>query len=335
MRARAPGPILLLLSCALALAGCGGGGEPASPAASTPTPTPLPASRPGPPLFAPYIDVTDDPPFSMTAMASATGHKLYTLAFFQDGGGCTPEWGGAIPLSANYYADQIDALRGRGGNVIFSFGGAAGVDLATRCGSPEALEAAYQAVVSQYKATAIDLDVEGSPLSDPPSIDRRNKALRALEVANPSVKVTYTLPASPTGLTGEGLELLRNAVANGVRVDYVNVMAMDYGGPRSNMGQDAIGAAQGAASQIGSVGLQASIGVTVMIGQNDEAGEIFGLEDADSVVAFAKANRFVGLLSFWSAGRDNGACPGQTSASSACSGIAQSDFAFSDKFKTF
>jgi Glycosyl hydrolases family 18 len=329
------GAIPVILSCSVALGGCGGGGAPAPAAASTPTPAPLPASSPGPPLFAPYIDVTDDPPFSMTAMAKATGHKHYTLAFFQDGGSCTPEWGGAIPLSANYYADQIGAVRGSGGNVVFSFGGAAGVDLATSCASPEALQAAYQAVVSQYKATAIDLDVEGTPLSDSPSIDRRNKALRALEVANPSVKVSYTLPASPTGLTKEGLELLQNAVANGVRVDYVNVMAMDYGGPRSNMGQDAIGAAGGAASQVGGVGLQASIGVTVMIGQNDEAGEIFGLEDADSLLAFAKANGSVGLLSFWSAGRDNGGCPGQTSASSECSGIAQSDFAFTEKFKTF
>jgi Glycosyl hydrolases family 18 len=271
----------------------------------------------------------------MTGMAGATGHKHYTLAFFQDGGGCTPEWGGSIPLSANHYADQIDALRRSGGNVIFSFGGAAGVDLAVTCASPAALQAAYQAVVTQYHATAIDLDVEGSPLSDAPSIDRRNVALRALEIANPSVKVTYTLPASPSGLTSEGVDLLRNAVTNGTRVDYVNVMAMDYGGPRTNMGQDAVGAAQGAGAQIGSLGIQASIGVTVMIGQNDEAAEIFGLEDADTLLTFAKANRFVGLLSFWSAGRDNGRCPGQTAASSECSGIAQSDFAFTNKFKMF
>jgi hypothetical protein len=149
------------------------------------------------------------------------------------------------------------------------------------------------------------------------------------------VKVSYTLPAAPSGLTSEGLDLLRNAVQNGVRVDVVNVMAMDYGGPRSHMGQDAIGAAQGAAAQIGGVGLQASIGVTVMIGQNDEAAEIFSLGDADELLAFAKANSFVGRLAMWSANRDNGSCPGLASASSTCSGISQDAFAFSNKFKTF
>ena len=325
---------VLVLAAAL-VPSCGGGSGSAPPSPSAPPGTPAPAPSPEPPLFAPYIDVTDDPPFSMTGMAATTGHKHYTLAFIQDGGSCLPEWGGGIPLSQNYYADQIDALRSKGGDVIVSFGGAAGVDLATRCASPEALQAAYQAVLDPYRFTTIDLDVEGSPLTDTPSIDRRNKALRALELANPGLRVNYTLPVDPAGLGSDGLNLLQNAVANGTRVDVVNVMAMDYGGPRADMGRDAVSAAQGTQTQITSLGLSSAVGVTVMIGQNDEAGEIFDLTNADTLLTFAKANHYVALLSFWSAGRDNGGCPGQTVASSTCSGIAQSDFAFSNKFKSF
>jgi hypothetical protein len=322
-------PLLVLLTA------CGGGTSAPPVASSTPTPTPVPAPSPEPRVFAPYAYVAETPPFAITRVMSATGHKHYTLAFFQDGGGCTPKWGGGIPLSDNHYADEIDAVRAGGGDVIFSFGGADGVDLALACGSADALQSAYQQVVTQYHATSIDLDVEGSPLSDPPSVDRRNKALRALEGANPTLRVSYTLPVDPSGLTSEGLDLLRNALVNATRVDVVNVMAMDYGGPHPNMGQDAISAAESTLAQIRGLGLQASIGVTVMIGQNDEAAEVFGLNDADALLTYAKANSFVSRLAMWSVNRDNGSCAGLTTASSTCSGITQSDFAFTNAVKAF
>ena len=54
------------------------------------------------------------------------------------------------------------------------------------------------------------------------------------------------MPVLPTGLDASGLNVLQTAKNDGVRIDVVNVMAMDYGEAVDNngqMGQDAISAA--------------------------------------------------------------------------------------------
>lgn len=70
---------------------------------------------------------------------------------------------------------------------------------------------------------------QGGAVADPPSVDRRNQALAALKRANPGLNISYTLPVLPTGLTADGVNLLRSAVANGFVPDVINVMAMDFG----------------------------------------------------------------------------------------------------------
>ena len=57
--------------------------------------------------------------------------------------------------------------------------------------------------------------------------------------------------------------------------------------------------------------------------------------NADTLIAYAKANTYVGWLSFWSLGRDNGSCAGNTTASASCSGITQNNYDFTNKFKAF
>jgi chitinase len=78
----------------------------------------------------------------------------------------------------------------------------------------------------------------------------------------------------------------------------------------------------------------AMLGNTPMIGQNDSPGEIFSLADAATVESHA-ASEGIALVSFWAEGRDNGGCPGQTSASSTCSGLSQSNGAFTQAFQAF
>jgi hypothetical protein len=76
------------------------------------------------------------------------------------------------------------------------------------------------------------------------------------------------------------------------------------------------------------------LGNTPMIGQNDTSGEIFTLADASTVESYA-AQQGIAWLSFWAEGRDNDGCPGSTTASSTCSGITQSDGAFTQAFQPF
>jgi chitinase len=289
-------------------------------------------------VFAPYVDVMLYPTFSLNDTYQQTGQQYYTLAFIISDAACEPAWGGITPLEDNFYMDEINAIRNVGGDVIVSFGGANGTELAMCKSSADELQSAYQAVIDKYNLTWVDFDIEGAAVADQASIDLRNQAIKGLQTANPDLKVAFCLPVLPQGLTDDGLYVLENAIANGVRIDVVNIMAMDYGSwgapdPEGNMGQYAIDAAENTYSQMQTIGLDAQVGITPMIGQNDVSDERFYLDDASQLYTWASSTDYVSLLSMWSATRDNGDCPGQLSAT--CSGISQDDFSFIDTFFPF
>lgn len=292
-------------------------------------------------VFAPYVDVLSWPTFSISRAFNETGQKYYTLAFIINQGQCTPSWGGVTPLANDWYKGEIDAIRADGGDVIISFGGANGTELALNCTSAAQLQQAYQDVIDRYQLKWIDFDIEGMAVADHPSIDRRNKVIKNLQTANPNLKVAFCLPVLPSGLDNNGLYVLQNAKANGVRIDLVNVMAMDYGDstapkPEGQMGAYAIQAATNTHNQLLKQGIDTKIGITPMIGQNDVNTEHFYETDAQELRDWSEAESqsWVGLLSMWSLGRDNGSCaPGTLSPS--CSGISQKEFAFTNIFNGF
>ncbi|MFK4104456.1 cellulose binding domain-containing protein [Streptomyces sp. NPDC019531] len=328
-------------------------GRPTESATPTPTQTPTktPTSTPTPTQgtgtdatagFAPYVDTSLYPAFDLLAAADATGVKNYNLAFVTDGGGCTPKWGGVSDLASDAVAAQIGALRAKGGDVRVSFGGASGSELATTCSSADTLAAAYGKVVDAYGLTKVDFDVEGGALPNAAANTRRAQAIARLQAQHPGLDVSYTLPVMPEGLTQDGVNLLANATSNGVKIDTVNIMAMDYGASYSgDMGSYAEQAATATQAQIkGVLGLSDSaawnaVAVTPMIGVNDVASEIFKVEDATQLVAFAKA-KGLGWLSMWSATRDKQCAGGaKNSADATCSSIVQDDAAFSKAFGTY
>ncbi len=309
------------------------------------------AQRNGP-AVAPYVDMTlTQPAFSLASAARATGVKDYTLAFVVASGGCRGVWGPGVPVSGRPFAGDIAALRHLGGDVIVSFGGAAGTELALACDSPEKLAAQYQAAISAYRLTSIDFDVEGAAVADRASIDRRSEAIAMLERAAAAsrrrLRVSLTLPVLPSGLDRYGLSVVRSAIAHRARIDVVNVMTMDYGDaaaprPAGRMGQYAIDAASATHTQLKRLyrartasQLWQMVGVTPMIGVNDQADEVFGLADAKRLVAFARATQ-LGRLAFWSEARDR-SCPGspQRYAQDSCSSIAQPIWAFTRAFGAY
>ncbi|WP_431044329.1 glycoside hydrolase family 18 protein [Streptomyces sp. P1-3] len=315
------------------------------PTASRPT-TPQPTtSSPKPPDgkggagFAPYIDTSLHPAFDMVGTAEKTGVKTYNLAFVTSGGGCVPKWGGVTDLGDDAVARQIGALRAAGGDVRVSFGGAAGSELGLACSSADELAAAYGKVVDAYKLTKADFDIEGGALPDKAANTRRAQAIARLQKKHPGLDVSFTLPVMPTGLTQDGVDLVENAKKNGVAISAVNIMAMDYGASfDGDMGQYAIDAATATQAQVkGVLGLDdaaawRAVAVTPMIGVNDVATEVFKVDDATQLVAFARS-KGLGWLSMWSATRDK-ACPGgpQNSASPTCSSIEQEELAFTKAF---
>ena len=304
----------------------------------TTTPTTSPTTQPpatGGLAHAPYVDMGAWPTPSLTTMVTSGNLKNVTLAFIT-ASACKAMWFNAYDPRQAWAKDQIDAIRARGGDVKISFGGATGIELAQACTSVSALQAEYQAVVSAYALKYIDLDIEGAATADTASVTRRSQALAALQRANPGLRVSFTLPALPEGLTSDGINVVRSARDAGVSVDLVNVMAMDY--YRSgDYGDFAVAAANSTFAQVKSLypsrtdaQVWKMVGVTPMLGANDD-GHIYDQNDARQLVSFAQG-KHLGMLSFWELGRDKNACTG---ALYMCTNIPQQPYEFSKIFATY
>ncbi len=250
---------------------------------------------------APYLQLSAQDAGDLAADRKAGGGQYYTLAFLTPKSGCTPMWeDGNDSLGA--FTSQVNAFRSGGGNVIISFGGASGGELAQTCTSVSALTAAYANVVKTYGVTRLDFDIEGSVLDDTASNSRRDQALAALQKANPSVQVDFTVPVDPTGLESNALNLLKDAKSKGVNVNLVNIMTMDFGNGQNAL-NDAESAANATHGQLAgiyggsSAQVWAKLGLTPIAGRNDD-NENFTQANAVTLESFA-ASKGVQELAFW------------------------------------
>lgn len=301
-------------------------------------------------VFAPYIDMLLWPTPSLSSIATDSGSKFFSLGFIvaRAPTDCTASWGTYYTMSQNFLASDISSLRSQGGDVIISFGGAANSELALACGTVSALQTQYKSVIDMYKVSRVDFDIEGSALSNATANDKRAKAIAGLQASTAAIgkilKVQFTLPVLPTGLTSNGLAFLQNAIQNGVDISTVNIMAMDYGSSYdpNMMGQHAVNAMIATISQLKTLygssktdtQVRTMVGVTPMIGLNDVSPEVFTLSDASLLLDGAKTNN-VGFIGFWSSMRDVQCSNGAATLSSTCSGILQAPWDFSQRMKAF
>jgi hypothetical protein len=288
-------------------------------------------------VFAPYMYIGADDDFKIVRCADLCGQKYYTIAFIIADQRQNPAWDGRIPMDENSYADQINTIRERGGDVIVSFGGASGTELAAAETNAAALEAKYQSVIDQYKFSWLDFDIEGNALSKKSVNDRRNLVLARLQVKNPGLIISYTLPVDPDGISDESRSLLAGAKAAGVKVHSVNVMTMDFGAHFSQgkkMSDVSIASVLKAHKQCRKIDPTVQIGITPMIGQNDEKAEVFKPDDAKALKQWAGSQPWVCSLSFWASNRDAGQ-PGKKGNDNNTSGIEQRPWEFTMIFKSF
>ncbi|GAA1720092.1 hypothetical protein GCM10009765_80460 [Fodinicola feengrottensis] len=289
--------------------------------------------------FAPFYEVDSTHPPNLPALAKQSGTRWFTLGFVVGSDDCQPTWdsdGG--PYANPTLAASIRDFRSGGGNVRLSFGGADGTELAQACDTVDDLAAAYQKVISAYGITAVDFDIEGDALKDDEANQRRIQAIKKLQ-AKAELRVSFTLPTGRTGLATRGVSLLQQAATANIAVDAVNIMAMDYGGAESDMGQVAVDAATATQADLARIWPAKSpaqtwrmVAVTVMIGVNDVPSEVFGTGDAGVLVSAAQKNHY-GWLSFWSMNRDLPCPTGQpANAAPACSGVSQRPYAYSVLF---
>ncbi|MBY0324701.1 MAG: cellulase family glycosylhydrolase [Reyranella sp.] len=294
-------------------------------------------------MFSPYIDMAMDNAADLAGISAASGITSFTLAFVlaSNEGIGWQGWGSIDDdtlFNGTTILEHVQDIQAAGGNITISFGGAAGTEAALAATSASQLQAQYQSVIDRYHIDSIDFDIEGAAVANQHSLVLRDQAIVGLQTANPDLKVSFTLPVLPTGLTADGLHVLQQAMADGVHVDMVNIMTMDYGTSVDNNGQmgiSAIQASEATQQQLASIGMNAKIGITPMIGVNDIASEVFKLSDAQMLVDYAKNDPDVAMLSMWSVARDNGNSAGANHASSDSSGIAQTPYQFASIFHQY
>lgn len=311
------------------------------------------STSPQKPWFGSYVDVTAVPSYSFQQMGDAgkTNAVLsFVVASRRDP--CIPTWGTAYTLdqaNASLSLDtRIARLQQQGSSVAISFGGRDNNELATVCTDPDKLAQAYRSVIDRYKIDTIDLDLEGEALSDQVSATRRAQVMAQLQTerrqAGKGLAIWLTLPVTPQGMSETGTAAVSVLLENKVDLAGVNLMTMDYGQSLpagQSMGEASKSALTQGHRQLGILYQQAGltlndatlwskIGATPMIGQNDIAGEVFGLADAKELNSFAQ-DKQIGRLSMWSANRDIACGSNYTTlkiVSDSCSGVAQEDREF-------
>ena len=288
-------------------------------------------------VFAPYMYIGAGDHFQLTECDDACGQKFYTLAFIIADKENEPAWDGRFPLEQNLYADQISAIRNRGGDVIVSFGGEGGTELAIAETNLAALEFKYQSVIDRYKLTWLDFDIEGESLFKPDANERRNAVLARLQARNPGLIISYTLPVDPNGFTKGTKELLTDAKAKGVRVHSGNFMIM-YFGPKFNKDRKmidlCIASARKAHEQSQAIDPAIQIGLTALIGRNRRLGEVFTQDDAKALKQWADGQPWVCSLAFWAVNRDAGKPAGKKTSNTA-TGLPQQPWEFTRIFQPF
>jgi hypothetical protein len=300
-------------------------------------------------IYAPYFETWTKRP--LATIAKESGARYFTLAFLSapKRGSCQLDWNGerTAPVSRRgRMAREIRKLRAMGGNVIPSFGGYSAdhalTEIADSCTSVAKIARAYESVITTFRVTRLDMDVEARSLSHKAGLNRRSAALRLLQEwaarTHHRVQIIFTLGVEPTGMGAVGLRVLKDALAHGVRVYAVNLMAFDYYNRKtdSDMGTEAIQSLVSAHHELAKVfphenarRIWAMEGITLLPGIDDfpKKTEVTYVSEAQDIAYFARAHRMP-FITIWAIQRDDGRCPGVIDSNS-CSGIAQPKWAFS------
>lgn len=304
----------------------------------------------------PYVDVTLTPTFPFQdPTANPANDVALGFVVADPKNPCRPSWGGAYTLDGAGSLLELDRriaqLRQAGGDITLSLGGLNNSELAVACTDDTRLASAYRQLVKRYDVRTLDLDIEGTAVADQASLQRRVAAVAAVQQeradAGKPLAVWLTLPVSPSGLTDDGVAVVRGMLEGGVQLRGVNVMTMDFnnGEARPDMLALSTSALNGTHKQLSDLYLRlgrkltspqvwSRIGATPMIGQNDIDAERFTLDDAEGLARFA-VDHGLGRVSMWSINRDapcRGTFANVVVHSNTCSGVEQEALAFTKVF---
>ncbi len=313
------------------------------------------AAADGQPWFAGYVDATATPFYPFETPATEAGGSVVLSFIVADAKKpCEPSWGGYYGFDDAAATMDLDRRIARytqeGGEVVISFGGLLNDELATSCTNVNDLVSAYRSVIERYEVSTLDFDIEGENLEDAAAGERRAQAVSQLQKEfrqdDKPLNVWLTLPVAPTGLTEVGTTAVTQFLDASVDLAGVNIMTMDYGASRTGSTTMFEASKQAAVSthrqlgilyeragiNLGPQTLWGKVGITPMIGQNDVVGEVFDLDAAEKLNAFAR-EKGVGRMSMWSLNRDatcSANYPDLTVVSDSCSGVDQQGRSFAE-----
>jgi len=265
---------------------------------------------------------------------------------------CQPIWGTDTfdQAQKDWGLDALVAsLEARGGHPIIGFGGAGATDIALGCTNLTQLENAYLSALTRYKATTIDLDIEGTAL-DPTADARRAQAILALQQKLAAQHQTLTVWLTVSGRTNVGLQpamvtAVQAFIHANVQIAGVVVMTGNFTTPADtpDWGKDAVTQLTVVHQQLmtlfpGSVfansqSAWAHMGASPRIGSStqDAASKAFTLANAQTLATFADQVG-LGRISFWALSRDF-QCTGGQAPTDYCSGVTETPLRYSNIFE--
>ncbi|MFF5082387.1 glycosyl hydrolase [Actinoplanes sp. NPDC000266] len=285
------------------------------------------------PAVAPYIDVTSGTT-DISKISAKTGMTDFSLAFIlaKSTTSCSPTWGGTKALTDSTVQAQVKKIATLGGKVVVSSGGATGTYLESVCTSAQ-LAKAYTQALNATGSNALDVDIEQTVAPETVA-----KALATLQAARgTAISLTVPVGGMTVGLTATSIALLRSVKNAGVEVT-VNPMIMNFDAS-GGWGAAMIAATEAVHTDLKAIWtgrtsaqLYAMLGITPMIGVND-TGPVTTVANAKTLLTYAEQKNLA-FIRFWSINRDNGNCA-SGSLSGTCSGITQSDYAFTSLFSGY
>lgn len=245
-------------------------------------------------------------------------------------GACGSEhWGDGIDTE-RFARANVAAFVAAGQDYIVSTGGEAGV---FTCASADGMRR-FLARYDSPRLRGLDFDIESK--QTPAQIDALVAAARA--VARPGLRLSFTVAthASPgrsrRSLNDTGEAVLASVVRHRLDDAVINLMVMNYGPADArwcvlrqhsekacDMGLSALQAARNVHEKYGVP--YARIALTVMLGENDVAGNVLSPEDAAAVRKGAEQLKLAGVH-WWSLDRDQPCPAGSPRLSPLCHGLA-------------
>ncbi|MHB8191353.1 MAG: chitinase [Ferrimicrobium sp.] len=306
-------------------------------------------------FFAPYVDVTLPPQAQFQSPGSNVAKQTALGFVVASGSSCAPSWGGYYPVSGSDHAlnmrRRIVQYTALGGTAIISFGGQTHTHLSMACSSVSQLANAYSSTIDTYHVYSLDFDTEGTALNSYGAQVRRAQALQRIghryQTLGHPLTIWLTIPVAPSGIQDNALSAVKILLEHHVKLAGVNFMTMDFGSNYSDMIVPVESALTAAHAQLSTLFATFGInqkprtvwnemGATVLVGQNNAAGEVFTTQDASTLVSFGRSQ---GLrrISMWSLNRDR-SCGGvfstNTGYSPSCSGVSQGNLQFSHIFSS-